>query len=197
VQRAEAALSCSLGVRVHLARVTEPLSPSVLSPGEAVQCCARRPGQPRRDWLLGRAALRAVIGDGDDTSDLSFPSPTLSLTHAGGIAVAVRTDEVVGGIGVDFEPRRPGTDPRIARFFLNETERAAATGPAALLRLWTIKEALYKATPDNGSYVLADLELADPCEAHGDAVGRRGETLRYAAIDALGGHLAVAVCGGA
>ncbi|MDQ6726385.1 MAG: 4'-phosphopantetheinyl transferase superfamily protein [Actinomycetota bacterium] len=108
--------------------------------------------------------------------------------------MAVRCDEDVRGVGVDFEPWRPEADLRVARFFLRPTELAAVTGAAPLMRLWTIKEALYKATPDNGPCVLLDFALADPGGACGHAVGPRGEALRYAAIDVAGGHLAVAVC---
>lgn len=192
--RAEAELSGLLGIRLQLAWATEPLSPTALTGGEAAQWQSRAPGPRRQDWLLGRAALRAVLGDGGDTSELVFPHPALSLAHAGGVAVAVRSDARLRGIGVDFEPRRPDVDPRAARFFLSRLEQAAGQGTETLLRLWTIKEALYKATPDNQACLLVDFELADPTAAAGDALGPRGEALRYAAVDVPAGHLAVAVC---
>lgn len=171
-----------LGADVHLAWSTETL-------------CEPAESEPRRqDWRRGRAALRALLPPGSDTADLVFPHRALSLSHAGGLAVAVRCDEGVRGVGVDFEPRRPAADLRVARFFLNPSERGAATGAAALMRLWTIKEALYKAIPDNASCVLLDISLAEPGAACGDAAGPCGELLRYAAVDVADGHLAVAVC---
>jgi len=136
-----------------------------------------------------------VLGQGHDTSDLVFPHRTLSLSHADGRAVAVRGDGSLGGVGIDFEPWRPEVNTGIARFFLRRSEQAATeVGAHALLRLWTVKEALFKATPDNGAIVLLDFELTDPAAASGEVVGPRGEAMRYAGIDVEVGHLAVAVC---
>ena len=59
------------------------------------------------------------------------------------MAVAARCDGDQDGLGVDFEGWRP-MDPRIARFYLHPDERGD------LLRLWTVKEAVFKATPGNG-----------------------------------------------
>lgn len=194
--RGEAEVSSLLGARVRLAWAAEPLSLTALTPGEAIQYQARGSESGRQDWLRGRAALRALLPEGHDTSDVRFPHRRLSLSHAGGVAVAVRGEAHLGGIGVDFEPRRPDANPRIARYFLSPSEQAAAVGAGALLRLWTIKEALYKATPDNRRCTLVDFRLADPGAAGGDALGPRGETLRYVAVDVPLGHLAVAVCDG-
>jgi len=199
LERAEAEVSSLvsslLGVRVRLAWATTAVPVAALTPGEAAQSQALGSGVRRRqDWLRGRAALRAVLPGGADTSNLRFPHPELSLSHAGGVAVAVRSDTPLDGIGVDFEPPRPDVDPRVARFFLGPSEQTIAVGAEALLRLWTIKEALYKATPDNGGCTLVDFELGDPSAACGDAVGPRGEALSYAAVDVERGHLAVAVC---
>jgi 4'-phosphopantetheinyl transferase superfamily protein len=181
VLRLDAEVSAMLGVDVRLAWAAEA-TPSPGSDGRDL------------DWLRGRAALRALLPAGSETAGLEFPHPALSLSHAGGLAVAVRCDRNLRGIGVDFEPWRPAADLRVARFFLRPPEQAAVSGPASLMRLWTIKEALYKATPDNGSCVLVDFTLADPGGACGRAVGPRGETLRYAAVDVGEGHLAVAIC---
>jgi len=148
----------------------------------------------RQEWLASRAALRALLGDGQDTSGLVFPHPALSLTHAGGLAVAVRADGAQVGVGIDFEPWRPDVDLRVARFFLTPSEQAGAGGAQALLRLWTIKEALYKATPDNAPLVMIDFELTDPGATSGEAIGPRGELLRYAGVEVSLGHLTVAVC---
>lgn len=196
-----------LGVRVRIASTElgeesgarAPLSGTGspgcrLTAGEQAQWEALAPGPRRRDWLLGRAALKQLLGAGTDTSALRFPHPRLSLTHAGGVAFAVQAPvgDVVG-TGVDYEGARPA-DPRTARFFLRAGEQDAARDAANLLRLWTVKEALYKATPDNDDAVLLDYELADARCACGWATGPGGEAMRYFSAGAAGGVITVAVC---
>jgi len=191
---ADARLSALLGAPVELAWATVAVAPAGLTVGERTQFRALGPGAGRHDWLLGRAALKALLPDGlRDTTGLAFPHPFVSLSHAGGTAVAARADGCQRGTGVDFEPWRPEVDRRMARYFLRPAEQAAVTDERALLRLWTIKESLYKATPDNRGRLLLDFELIDPAAAAGDAVGPGGEKLRYAAIDVAPGHLAVAL----
>lgn len=168
-----------------------------LTPGERAQWRALSPGPRRRDWLLGRAALKQLLGAGADTSGLRFPHPRLSLTHAGGRAFAVHIAAAgVVGTGIDYEPWRRPPDPRTARFFLRPGERATALDATGtdLLRLWTVKEALYKATPDNAEVVLLDYELHDPRCAQGSATGPRGERLHYASLVTFTGVLSIAVC---
>jgi phosphopantetheinyl transferase len=138
-------------------------------------------------WLKGRAALKILLekqGLSDDTSALSFPHPSISLSHSGKLAVAAGCLPEPGcaGIGVDFEAGRK-VNPRIARFFLTEAEQAwlnarpAAEISDSLLRLWTVKEALFKSDPRNSTSVLNDYELARPGEAEGSA--RRDGVLVY------------------
>ena len=107
--------------------------------------------------------------------------------------MAVRTNDDCEGIGIDFEPWEPGVVPRAAHC----SARGNLSGsppPGGLLQLWTIKEALYKATPGNKSYLLVDFEVHDTAALCGEATGPRGETLRYAALRLEPGSLAVAVC---
>lgn len=192
-----------LGTGVSLAWARDGVAPARLSRGEMAQWQLRARGRGGQDWLRGRAALKALLGDGADTSSLIFPHRSLSLSHAGGVAVALRSQEEGCGIGVDFEPQRSELEAGIARFFLSPQEAAAAGGAVAtLMALWTVKEALYKATPHNAGLTLSDFELADTTAACGAAVGPRGEALRYAALEVgpcagcgvPAGHLAVAVC---
>lgn len=137
-----------------------------------------RPG----DWLLGRAVLKRLL-DGADTADIRFPNRCLSLTHSGGLAVAVRADGDQVGVGVDYEPFHP-IDPRIARFFVCDGE------DGDLLQLWTVKEALFKATPDNSGAVLRDYLVTGPDRA----IDERGNTFRYRSRRLRHGWLTVAVC---
>lgn len=187
---AQAAVSDALGLTVTLRLVRRPLAPAELSAGER-GIASRLGGQRLESWLLGRAALRAVL-DGADTTRATFPAPGLSLTHGANLAVAARCAARAGGLGVDFEGWRP-VDPRTARFYLADGEHADAA--VDLLRLWTVKEALLKATLDNRAEgaVLLDYRVDDVGDVVGTATDGRGRRLRYVAGYLPEGPLAVAV----
>lgn len=128
----------------------------------------------------GRDALANVLVDspfaGDDPTSTDFPHRYLSLSHSENTAIALRTHCIAPGYeqwgtGVDMEFCRT-VNPKAARFFLNECEmralRQSATGSEIeqqdLLRLWTVKESLYKADISNqapgrlpGQYIVADV----------------------------------------
>jgi hypothetical protein len=186
-----------LGMPVAVAVAVHPLGCAHLTPGELQAYGRLPPGPRRRQWLTGRRALRALRvrrGEPPDTSGLEFPHRSYSLTHSGHLAVAVAvvpTDAAVG-IGVDFEPPHP-LDPRTARFFLTDREMrwagsldATRQGPE-LLRLWTVKEAVFKADPGNHSTFLADYFLGDPALSAGTASGPSGSGYhcRYATVAAV------------
>lgn len=59
------------------------------------------------------------------------------------------------GVGVDSEEVRV-VDERIARFFVSDEDEPTTHD---LLELWTIKEALFKATPHNDDSTLLDLVI--------------------------------------
>ncbi|MEO7836319.1 MAG: 4'-phosphopantetheinyl transferase superfamily protein [Acidimicrobiales bacterium] len=186
--------SARLGVPVSLSVVADPVSPGALAAGERAQWRALAPGPRRDEWLLGRTALKQLVPDGADTSAMTFPHPRFSLTHGGGRGVAARVEGEVVGTGVDFEPFRRSADPRSARFFLRPVEHVGVCDASSLLRLWTVKEALYKATPDNAELVLVDYEIGDATRRWGEATGPRGELMRYASMETADGQLTVAVC---
>jgi 4'-phosphopantetheinyl transferase EntD len=157
----------------------------------------------RRDsWLRGRAVLKRLLtalGEADDTSALRFPHPRISLTHSGGWAVAVGAASGLLGIGVDLELRVP---PRFetARRFLSDGELewigqlGEAESPRALLRLWTVKEAVYKADPGNGSASFRDYTLDDPAQLRGTVIRRlSGPVFRYGSFELPGGFLSLAI----
>lgn len=186
---AERAVSAALGAPVRLRGATRPLPLAHLSPGERAAWGALPPaGRRRADWLRGRAALKLLLA-GADTCDVAFPHPGVSLTHSGELAVAAGAGGQLG-FGVDFEAAH-AVDARAARFFLHPHERAEG---GELLRLWTVKEALYKATPDNGGGGLLDYELADHEAPVGSATDGRGRVFRYASGWLPGGPLTVAAC---
>jgi acyl carrier protein/4'-phosphopantetheinyl transferase EntD len=182
-----------------------PLDRRDLTTGERDLLAALPGRQRRRQWLTARRALRrALAGCGlpTDTSAHRMPSPVVSLSHSGGVAVAavaVAGRAAVAGVGVDIELDRT-PDGRTARFFLTAAERAWLGGlagrdrPAELVRLWTVKEALFKADPANARTALADYAVADPASCRGGAA-RAGSALdfRYVCLRVPRGVISAAV----
>lgn len=180
---------------------TRPASVEALSKGELDEL-TRFTAEARRDsWLKGRAALKRLsssIGLGDDTSALQFPHPKLSLTHSDAWAIAIGLDsKKIDGLGVDLEIRSI-PKPEGARKYLNPSELVwlrrmdELEHPRLLHRLWTVKEAIFKADPENKGKTLKDYALADPGFVAGKA--RRGPRLfHYASFEVPEGFLSVAV----
>ncbi len=98
------------------------------------------------------------------------------------------------GIGLDIETGRP-VSRESARFFLSEQEQAGRDDPKTLLRLWTVKEAIFKADPENDEKILGDYVLENPSEWSGTAYMRGRKCLRfhYSSIEVAGGFLSIAV----
>ncbi|UGY91463.1 4'-phosphopantetheinyl transferase superfamily protein [Streptomyces gobiensis] len=166
--------------------------------------------------------LLGLTGVSPDTSRYTFPHPRISLTHttgAGVAAVAVgginpcpspsrklgasppgprgRWGHLVG-IGVDIERDRQAPADA-ARFFLDERERAwLSTVPAAArateqIRLWTVKEALFKANPGNRHTLLRDYSTHHAAARSGRARGPARHTVFGYATARLGdAHLSIA-----
>jgi len=100
------------------------------------------------------------------------------------------------GIGIDLEGRRQ-IRKEAARFFLSEKELEwlrRQNEPSHLLRLWTVKEALYKANPKNEDTGLADYVLEHPGWSSGKAYLLRMPALEfhYNCIPFRNGFLSVA-----
>lgn len=136
-------------------------------------------------WKRGRAALKTLLlrsGLLADTSTIALPHQNFSLTHSADLAFAanvtmhgIRAVKHLG-TGVDFEARRE-VNPRSARFFLQQSEldwierRSKLKKNFHLLRLWTIKEALFKADMSNRSAPRfpGQYELTNPAALCGTA----------------------------
>ncbi len=199
VVTAAAATGPALGWEVELSEATQALAPEELSDPERIQFAGLGAGPRAREWMLGRSALKALIGGGD-TSKIRFPSARYSLTHAGGRAVAARAMSFSGagpgGLGVDFEAWRL-TDGRMARYFLHPCESGHLTLRPGdeLLRLWTVKEALFKALIDNraAGATLLDFCLESPVALVGEARGPSGRRFRYISDFTDHGPLCVAI----
>jgi len=198
------AISPQHAIPVLLVASTTPLDARALTPGELTQVGALSGASRGAQWLTARRALRlALAGAGrtTDTSTYRFPSPVASLSHSADVAVAavLAADRgSVVGVGVDIELGRV-PDPRTASFFLTESELGwlesvpASTAPAVLTRLWTVKEALFKADPANAGTALRQYEVADPTAARGRAT-RAGEIdFQYVSLACPRGVISVAV----
>lgn len=197
----ERAVRGSLGLDLRLAVAARPLDATRLSPAERPRFAALAAGARRTEWLTGRAALKRLLtqlGSCTDTAGIAFPSPRYSLAHSGGVALAAGlSGTTLRGIGVDLELRQR-VDPRAARLFLSARERLhvrAAGARAEVLRLWTIKEALYKSDPENAGRVLADYCLIEPACGRGRArLASGGTWFTYSSFPVPGGFASIAFC---
>lgn len=187
----ELGLQSRLGTPFKVAVAGAPVSAAELSAGEWARLLELGSTARRAEWLTGRAALKsllAALGRDPDTSKICFPSPRFSLTHSGGRAVAVGAlSPPLRGVGVDLEIYRE-VRPGAARFFLNRKEQSwwleqeESARSRELLRLWTVKEALFKSYPDNRETALADYALEDPEKRTGRAFAPGAETLSYGSL---------------
>ena len=156
----------------------------------------------RRDWLLGRNALKKLLTSldrDDDTMTVTFPDRQVSLTHGGDTAFAAGTTTASLGIGIDYEPLRK-VDIRIARWFLNEAEtdwlneQPKFDRITQLVRLWTIKEAAFKSYPDNAGMTLKEFSIIDAPGAVTSVVATGYGTCIQATCQACeAGYLSIAI----
>jgi len=175
----EKAVEKELGIPLKAAISAQPIEEGQLTPGEQSQLQLLTAARRRASWLKGRSALKRLLsyfGESPETAHLSFPHPRFSLTHSGAYAIAVGTASSHWlGIGIDLELKRI-SHLGSARFFLNQEERRwlrqqeESLQPAHILRLWTIKEALFKSDPDNPVADLIDYLLEDPARWSGRAL---------------------------
>lgn len=151
-----------------------------LSADERARQQRYRSSEARHGFLLSRGLLRNVLGKISDRAPESLvfsvsdsgkpalasaPELHFSLSHSGQwIALAVSCES---DIGVDIElPRKPRDFLRIARHYFHPQECALLeTSPLELLpvhfyRLWTMKEAFFKARGTGISEGLGRINLA-------------------------------------
>jgi 4'-phosphopantetheinyl transferase EntD len=196
-----AALLETFSLPIQVCFESDPIAEDRLTPGERAVFDTLAAPARRAAWLRGRAALKrlqAALGGSDDTSTLKFPHPKISLTHSESWAIAIGSPSPkLLGIGVDLE-MKDAPKPEAARRFLNPAElvwlRRMDEGdrPKMLHRLWTVKEATFKADPQNPGKTLRDYGLADPGFIAGKA--RRGDRVfYYASFEVPEGFLSVAV----
>ena len=193
------AFSQHLGRTLIIAVSSDPIQPELLGEKGRQIFQSFRFEKRRQEWSCGRHALLQVmrdVGDGADPDELDFPHKRYSLTHSQGKAIAIAdADGQLAGIGIDYEAMRQ-MKRGVERFFLTDDERLGlqATGDddARLLRLWTIKEALFKADPANGQRLLKDYRLQQAMKMHG-SVSLHGSIFHYICMEVDGGFISVAI----
>ena len=107
---------------------------------------------------------------------------------------------VLLGVGLDIETNRV-VQPAAARFFLTDGEQewlkelGGHGSSQHLLRLWTVKEAIFKADPENGQKILGDYVLENPSQWDGSAYPKDRMFLRfhYSSIQLDEGFLSIAL----
>ena len=189
-----------LSIKVHA--TSGPADRSVFSVEEIE---ALKHARQNESYLRGRTALKTILRrlEMNVTVDsLKFPHKQISLTHSGDCAVAVGTAEPVLGIGIDFEMMKP-VKSAMSRFFLTKSELiwideiSVSEQATELLRLWTVKEALFKSDPENRNRTLKSYCLLEPKTLTGQAFisGNRKTELRYSSLkleSEFEGYLSVA-----
>jgi acyl carrier protein len=143
---------------------------------------------------------RVLVAIGPDARlaprEFAVPHPHLSISHTDREGAAAAALGPATGTGVDLERLRP-TDPRTAHFFLQPEEAAwlrnASPYGTAHVRLWTVKEALFKADLRNATTMLRDYVIDDPAAGTGLASGPCGARYAYTSIQRRDTILTVAV----
>lgn len=146
-------LGAAAGRPLSICIIGADFQPPELSEAESKALAAYSNDGRRQSWLRARCALKtlmASLSGQTDTALVPFPDKRYSISHADNIAIAVaRLDDNPQGMGVDLEKCR-SLKPGAERFFLNAQEiKWLDTCPAAQrdderIRLWTVKEAVYK-----------------------------------------------------
>lgn len=151
-----------------------------------------------RRKALGKLLTELHLGPSEKADDLCFPQQRVSLSHSGCWSIALGTSSMKPrGIGIDFESNI-NMDAASTRLFLSQRERMRlGANTSQALRIWSIKEAIFKSDPDNNNHRVWNYELFNPASHRGRAF-RDGcnKTFYYFSLILLEGVLAVSVCTG-
>jgi 4'-phosphopantetheinyl transferase EntD len=183
---------------VYLASARAPLAEHLLDSADRQRLASFTTADRKNQWLRGRSALSAVAAKLDIETQLSAlnpPCPGISLTHNDRISIAAGIS-TAQGIGIDLESWRQ-IEPAMLRCFLTETEQEQLTVASNFtrLRLWTVKQALFKASAANQGLLLTDFEMDEIAEMTGRArnCSRANSELRYTSFMLRQGLLSIAI----
>jgi len=158
-----------------------------LSPSEIKECKYAENSSRYFDWIQGRSALKKVfeyLNKSIDVAKISFPDQCFSISHTKDCAVAIGVLDSVessNGVGIDLELSRK-VDAKHTRYYLSKYESDLVNSNDDLLRLWTVKEALFKADPSNDGGVLKNYNVKNPKNLKGEAVNKKGDIFYYNSI---------------
>ena len=158
---------------------------------------------PKRQqhWLMGRNALKQVLAqlqENNDTAAILFPHKQFSLTHSEtmAIAIGISNGTTADGIGIDYEAFRE-IKAGALKFYLsqNEQEKIAHNDSSEnLLRLWTVKEALFKADIQNEKTSYVDYEIDDLFTLTGKATcNLTHKVFQYTSLAIASGFISIAI----
>jgi len=189
----EKKINASLGIKISLAMETQPLKREALTSEEHHRVNQFKSKSRQDSWLRGRGALQSLKYR--DTPPIIFPNARASITHSQQVAIAAVTDDPsILGLGIDLEVGR-FPKPESVRFFLNEDERDWITpfdessAKMHRLRLWTVKESLFKANTMK-RISLFHFRLEYPEKLTGKAAPYE---MSYASFQVPGGYFSAAV----
>lgn len=109
----------------------------------------------KAEFIQGRLALKEVLSQincDTDTSNLSWPNMYCSLSHSEGFAVALAST-ATKGLGLDIQLTKMPSMAIAERILSKKSftywqALPDEQKPHALQRLWTVNEAVYKASPE-------------------------------------------------
>lgn len=151
--------------------------------------------------VLGKLINQCRDRRQEDAAQLVMPHPRYSLTHCLNTVAAVANPlKHAMGIGIDLEYGR-SVSQQAAKFFLTHKERLIVDTydnvNQQLLRLWTIKEAIYKADMNNRcNFWFFDYETQNPGALVGTAIKvncQSKKKFRYASMPYQDGFLTIAI----
>ena len=177
LDRIEARAQKLIGADFHFYWVSQPCLKTSLTEGELQRLTLVQYLRQPTQYLIGLSALKQALRRVEghmDTSRIQFPSSTVSLSHVdqGALSVGLTPAEAgklgISGIGVDID-FLDYFQERSKSMYLTKNERQAfqayeevstkEEAQVLAMKLWTMKEALFKASPDNDHLQFNQFEL--------------------------------------
>lgn len=142
--------------------IAKPLIAKWATAEDYARAKLRQSDAKQRDFLLARAILRALLvqitGVGDwflrpdakgkpqALTATGAPGPYISLSHTQGLVVCAVSPEDPFGIDIEYWRVRDFMDLANYAFGPSERKEVARDGISAFYRIWTLREAISKAT---------------------------------------------------
>jgi phosphopantetheinyl transferase (holo-ACP synthase) len=119
-------------------------------------------------WMHSRFCVQEVLAAGEALS-VEAKDTLLSLSHTAGASVAVLAErKFISGIGIDIEWMDRELSSGVASKFIHQSEHLFNLSP---LQMWVIKEACFKAYPDNAATQLSDYRIQSITETENSISG--------------------------